>query len=166
MKRIIALLLCLVMIFAFAGCKKEKLVPSVLSAQSSPAQDGVTIHLAEAVFDSDKPYLDIEWVNASSKEQTFGLAFNIYRVEEDKKVSCATEELYFHTIAYSIKPLGSHIERYYLNAFDLSKDGTYRFAVEDFPERELWIDFEIKNTAESVSKVGGADSSNVKVTIQ
>lgn len=165
MKRIIAVILCLIFIFSFAGCKKEKGITSILSAQSSPADNGISIHLTDAVLDGDKTYVDVEWVNETDEEENYGLQFNIYKVENGKMTSCATEDLYFNEIAVILNPKASHTERYYLEAFDLSEEGTYRFVIEDFPERNLWIDFEItKNTA--VSNVGGVDSSNVKAITQ
>ncbi|MBP3691713.1 MAG: hypothetical protein J6I80_00550 [Clostridia bacterium] len=166
MKKLITILLCFAMIICFAGCgnKKENLELSVTFSQSSPADNGVSIHLAECDLNGENPYLDIEWINSSDKEQTFGMQFNIYRVDNGNLTSCATEELFFNEIACILNPKASHIERYHLEAFDLREVGTYRFVPEDFPGRKLWVEFEIKNTA--VSNVGGVDSKNVTVITQ
>ena len=149
MKKLITILLCLAIIVSFAGYgdKKDNLEQSITFSQSSPADNGVSIHIAECDLNGEKPYLDIEWINSSDKEQTFGMQFNIYRVDNGKLTSCATEELFFNEIACILNPKASHTERYHLEAFDLREDGTYRFVPEDFPGRKLWIEFEIKNTA-------------------
>lgn len=137
----------------------NKAVGNVTVIENALSDNGVSIRLVEAVLDGDNPYFDVEWINNSSQEKTFGMEFNIYRIKNDKMISCAVDELYFHSIAVILNPKSTHIERYHLNAFDLSNEGTYRFIIDDFPSRELWFDFEIKNTA--LSTVGGADSSGV-----
>ncbi len=167
MKKAFTILLCAIIVFLLIGCstKNNNTNLYISSSQSSPADNGVSIRFVESNLEGDKPYLDIEWVNESNQEKNFGLQFNIYKVKNGKMISCATEDLYFNLIAIILSPNSSQTERYYLNAFDLSKEGTYRFTVEDNPDRELWIDFEItKNTA--ISNVGGVDSSNVKAITQ
>ncbi len=89
-------------------------------------KQGVTIHLKNADFSGDNPFLEIEWRNENSSTLSSGTPFAIYRITDSGKISCDTlKDRVFNGLAYLIDSNATY--KYSLSGFDFSQCGTYRF---------------------------------------
>jgi hypothetical protein len=120
--------------------------------------EGIYLTLRNLKLDASPTILTVTWHNEATDEINFGDYYWIYRYENGKWVSCATERDVAHNdLAYVLAAGSRQIKNYYNYCFDLSRTGTYRmetdfFFYKDVPITEddkytVWLDFEITDEA-------------------
>lgn len=146
MKKLIAVLLCVLLLFSFAACSKDlKLVSnektptytkeltldkaSLYVHKEDSSFEGMKIELVSAVWNDKEIKLTINWKNSTSYEVMYGEGYDIERQANDKWESCvALDDLTFNALGYSLKA-GSAREKSYniTNSFYIHENGKYRF---------------------------------------
>lgn len=105
--------------------------------------EGVSVSFIEANIDAEKPYIVVNIDNQRDFEFAFGMSFDIEYLENGEYKSAATEELYFNSLAQVLDAGDNFKKTYYIDKFDLTKEGTYRFYVDAFGSRSLYFTFEV-----------------------
>ena len=116
--------------------------------------DGVYLTLRDLKLDANPTILTVTWHNETADEVNFGDNYWIYRYEDGKWVSCATQRDVSHNdLAFVLSAESGQVKNYYNYFFDLSRTGTYRLETDFFfykgvPITEddkytVWLDFEI-----------------------
>ena len=105
--------------------------------ESGSAVEGVTVHLKEAQFDTDKPYITVELRNETAAAFSYGGDLSVVRLTDGRWESCATEPIFYTSVGHTL--FDEETETYYLRGFDLRSPGRYRFF---FCGSKLWIEFE------------------------
>ncbi len=144
----------------FPPCR-EKFEPGYSAGAGGGADyDGIEMTMRELKLDAVPTILTVTWKNNSDAAVTFGDSYWIYRYENGKWVSCATEtDIAFDGIGYSLPPGEEKVKNYYNHSFDLSRTGRYRMESsfildKDIPitedkELKVWLEFEISGKAPS-----------------
>lgn len=92
----------------------------------------------------------LHWSNRNiNKDLTYGEKFDILRYEDDIWVSCAAEDFVFPTVSRELPKKTSQTITCYIDKFDLSKDGLYRFRSEPTEGQYVWFDFEVSSLYEN-----------------
>jgi len=95
--------------------------------ESSTNCEGVTVELEELGLLSDPPTLTVKIINKTGKDLSYGEKFNLFRIENDKKIDCFTgNEKIWHEILNLLQgESGTHTVS--IKDYDISKAGVYSF---------------------------------------
>jgi len=92
----------------------------------------------------------LQWSNRNyNKDLTYEESFDILRYENDTWVSVAAEDFLFPTVSRNLPRKTSQSVTCYIDQFDLSKDGLYRFRAEPTKGQYVWFDFEVISVYEN-----------------
>ncbi len=92
----------------------------------------------------------LHWSNRNlNKDLTYGEKFDILRYENETWLSVAAEDFAFPTFSRELPRKTSQSITCYIDQFDLSKDGLYRFRSEPTEGQYVWFDFEVNSLYEN-----------------
>lgn len=91
--------------------------------------DGVSINFKNIYIKDEKPYIEVEWKNATGNEFVYGESFELEYLNGRQFESCAKGDVYFNSLGYILPAESSKTEDYNLSKFDISKPGIYKFKV-------------------------------------
>lgn len=169
MKRLILVFISLIVIFSLCGCKKEK--PKSLTFDATTIKigdshtdfEGVNIKIADILWDKNSIKLDVDWINDTKYEILYGNPYTVELKKSGEWVSAQkTDELYFTTIGYILKPHKTQQKTYDLtDTFDISSSGIYRLKTDcsvynkgknaKAAECNLWVEFSVTQKADANS---------------
>ena len=144
MKKILAMLLCAVMLLTACQTATENQSESQILDESRPENDNdkadMQISFATAISiqskgiteDNGKVTLDVLWKNETEYEVLYGEMFWVERNVDGKWTVCEQgESNAFHSIAIVLEPRSEHTKKYNVsNYYDVSKLGDYRLMTE------------------------------------
>lgn len=134
MKKLIAVLLSVLIVFSFAACDKDKkdtLTPDTAKINSNKSYtdfEGVDIKITNVIWNEQETKIEVDWTNDTDFEVLYGESYSVEFKDGDEWVSCQKiDELYFNSLGYVLKPHQSQQKVYNLtDTFDISNAGTYR----------------------------------------
>lgn len=122
----------------------------VLEQESASTLDGLSLEIVSSGFTQPSPYIEIEWINQTSNDITYGEEFYIYRQVDGEWVDCRTLENYVWTLeGYILNPYSTRRKQYSLNYISIDEPGRYRFESsgtidsQENKEFDVWLEFEI-----------------------
>ena len=144
MKKLLAMLLCAVMLLTACQTATENQSESQILDESQPENDNkkadmqisyataVSIQSLSITEANGKVTLDVLWKNDTDYEVIYGEMFWVERNADGKWVSCDDgEENAFHSIGIVLEPRSEHTKKYNVsNYYDVSKLGDYRLMTE------------------------------------
>ncbi len=144
MKKILAMLLCAVMLLTACQTATENQSESQILDESQPENDNkkadmqisyataVSIQSLAITEANGKVTLDVLWKNDTDYEVIYGEMFWVERNVDGKWTVCEQgESNAFHSIAIVLEPRSEHKKKYNVsNYYDVSKPGDYRLMTE------------------------------------
>ena len=144
MKKLLALICLLSLIFCLAGCKKEnKENTATISSESetnfemvlgekSTDFDGVDYSITKVVFDGEKSKIYTELVNNTEYIITYNPNYHVERFENGNWISCKGNNTEGNEVAEHTVPAGQTIRyiHFFHEGCDFSKEGKYRIVTD------------------------------------
>ncbi len=139
--------------------KKAKDIYEVISGtrenienqQGSSDLEGVSLRITSFNHGSADSFMDIEWINGTSEQLSFGEQFAVYYNENGKWVNCSIiEDPVWHLIGYVLYPESTVNKTYNLSGQQMNRNGKYRFeanfSIDGQPKTKykVWVEFEVK----------------------
>lgn len=158
MKKLIALVLALVCVFALVGCNNsqpEQLEPTFTEKQTATGNnysdfDGISIQASGIYIYPDKTTIVINWKNKTEYSAIYGEAYSIERLENGKWVSCLIDDNDLTDIGHELRAKELDSKAYlFMDTDEEIKPGTYRFlstcivktGEEQSTECSVWAEF-------------------------
>ena len=178
-KRITAILISLVFLLTLCACQnddkdnKQTLdfdTATIEIGETHTDFEGVNIKIKNAVWDENDIKLEINWINKTRYEVTYGSSYAIELKKDDEWISRQKiDNLVFNSIGYLLKAGKTEEKTYNLtDTFDITEKGTYRLITDcsvfdkgkggESTKCTLWAEF-------SVTRKGGEDGSLAKEKI-
>lgn len=138
MKRITAVLLSVLLLCSLVACNQDKnstenkklnLGKATIEIGATyTSVEGIKIKIVGAVWNDDEIKFDVNWLNNTEYEVTYGEAYDIEREKNGEWSSCVTlDNLAFTMIGYELKSGDAQKKTYNLtDVFDISQNGKYR----------------------------------------
>ena len=117
---------------------RKKNFELTVTGYNSPLKD-ISITLSSADVNSERPYITVNWKNDTDEEFGYDEDFSLKRYKNGRWEDCAKGEVFFKAIAYLISPNSSSEHTYYLDGFDISKAGKYKFSTSYNNEFEIYF---------------------------
>ncbi len=144
MKKLLALICLLSLIFCLAGCKKEnkenkatissefETNSKVVLGEKFTDFDGVDYSITKVVFDGEKSKIYTELVNNTEYIVTYNPNYHIERFENGKWISCKENNAEDNEVGAHTVPAGQIIRyiHFFHEGHDFSKEGKYRIVTD------------------------------------
>lgn len=129
--------------------------PEIISWQRS-GTDVMGVSLEVVAFDtqSENPDITVKWTDKSGKDYGASQEYYIYREVDGEWRSCGNG--YWNMIDFVLYD-DVWLWSYSLSNFDMSQPGKYRFESVLGKDKEVWVEFYLKEGMQDISKTGGAD---------
>ena len=178
MKRITAVFISLILILTLCACQKNGNNNQTLDFDTATIKigethtdfDGINIKIKNAVWDESNIKLEVDWINETKYEVTYGSSYAIELERNGEWISRQKiDNLVFNSIGYLLKAGKTEEKTYNLtDTFDITEKGTYRLITDCFvfdkgkggesTKCTLWAEF-------SVTRKGGKDGTLAKESI-
>lgn len=140
MKQITAILISLMLLATLCACREdvsqgEKIrldTATVELGETSTDVEGVNIRIKNIIWDDNNVKFEVEWINDTIEEITYGDSYSIELERDGEWVSRKKiDTLVFASIGYSLKWYRTEEKTYDLtDTFDISENGKYRFVTD------------------------------------
>lgn len=169
MKRIIAILFSLILLTTLCACRQNATRGDRIRLDTATVElgetytdvEGVNIRIKNIIWDSNDIKFEIEWINDTIDEVTYGDSYTVELERDGEWISRKKiDTLTFASIGYSLKWYRTEEKMYNLtDTFDIAENGKYRFVtdcrIEDGKNTKCNLSAEF--TVKHKGRVNGSD---------
>ncbi len=166
MKRIIAVFISLILLLTLCACKNNKKLnfntATIKIGESYTDFQGVDIKIKNVIWDENNVKLEVDWINETQYEVTFGESYAIELQKDGQWVSRQKEKvLEFLSVGYSVGAGTTREKTYNLtNTFDITQEGKYRLKTHcsvgnkgvEYTKYNLWTEFYVTPKEKEIKK--------------